>query len=268
MRKEIAEQADAIKRTLSGRLEPRFQTAHLGGIELAARDLLEIKRIKILGCGSAYIAGAIGAHLIEQLARIPAACRAGVRVPLPQPGDRAGHALYRRQPVRRDVRHARGGAGDQAQGRPGARRHQRRRQHDRARMRARHLSARRAGGRGRVDQDLHLHGGGVRAARDPSRPHPRSVDGRWRAAAGGAGRAARADRQHPRARGRDRGAGGAAGGVRARLFRRPRGRLCGGDGRRAEAQGGELPARRGLSGLGAEARAAGADRAGDADASW
>src|SRR6185312_14585242 len=72
MRKEIAEQPEAIRRTLSGRLDTRFQTTHLGGVELAARELLEIRRVKILGCGSAYIAGCAGAHLIEQLARIPA----------------------------------------------------------------------------------------------------------------------------------------------------------------------------------------------------
>ncbi|MGH8255314.1 MAG: glutamine--fructose-6-phosphate transaminase (isomerizing) [Steroidobacteraceae bacterium] len=72
MRKEIAEQADAVRRTLSGRLEPRFATAHLGGLELAARELIEVRRVKILGCGSACIAGRLGAHLIEQLARIPA----------------------------------------------------------------------------------------------------------------------------------------------------------------------------------------------------
>jgi len=72
MRKEIAEQPDAVRRTLSGRLEPRFQTSHLGGVEFAARELLEVRRIKILGCGSAYIAGCLGAQLIEQLARIPA----------------------------------------------------------------------------------------------------------------------------------------------------------------------------------------------------
>jgi glucosamine--fructose-6-phosphate aminotransferase (isomerizing) len=72
MRKEIAEQPEAVRRTLSGRLEPRFQTSHLGGIELTAHELLEIRRIKILGCGSAYIAGTLGAHLIEQLARVPA----------------------------------------------------------------------------------------------------------------------------------------------------------------------------------------------------
>jgi glutamine---fructose-6-phosphate transaminase (isomerizing) len=72
MHKEITEQPDAIRRTLSGRLERRFRTSHLGGLELAARELLEIRRIKILGCGSAYIAGCMGAQLIEQLARIPA----------------------------------------------------------------------------------------------------------------------------------------------------------------------------------------------------
>jgi glutamine---fructose-6-phosphate transaminase (isomerizing) len=72
MRKEIAEQPEAVARTLSGRVEPRFQTTHLGGIELAPHQLVKIQRIKILGCGSAYIAGCLGAHLIEQLARLPA----------------------------------------------------------------------------------------------------------------------------------------------------------------------------------------------------
>lgn len=72
MRKEIAEQPEAVRRTLSGRLERRFQTSHLGGTEFNARELLEVRRIKILGCGSAYIAGCLGAQLIEQLARIPA----------------------------------------------------------------------------------------------------------------------------------------------------------------------------------------------------
>jgi glucosamine--fructose-6-phosphate aminotransferase (isomerizing) len=72
MHKEIAEQPDAIRRTLSGRLEERFQTAHLGGLMTAARELLEVRRVKILGCGSAYIAGCMGAQLVEQLARVPA----------------------------------------------------------------------------------------------------------------------------------------------------------------------------------------------------
>jgi glucosamine--fructose-6-phosphate aminotransferase (isomerizing) len=72
MRKEMTEQPDAIRRTLGGRLEPRFQTTRLGGLEDAARELLEVRRVKILGCGSAHIAGTMGAQLIEQLARVPA----------------------------------------------------------------------------------------------------------------------------------------------------------------------------------------------------
>ncbi len=71
MRKEILEQPESVERTLQGRLDTRFQTAHLGGLNLSARDVLEIRRIKILGCGSAYYAGLAGAHLLEQLTRIP-----------------------------------------------------------------------------------------------------------------------------------------------------------------------------------------------------
>ncbi len=76
MRKEIAEQPEAVRRTLGGRLEPRFQTSHLGGIELTAGELLDIRRVKILGCGSAHIAGMLGAHLVETLARLPAQAEA------------------------------------------------------------------------------------------------------------------------------------------------------------------------------------------------
>jgi hypothetical protein len=43
MRKEIIEQPDAVRRTLGGRLEPRFQTTHLGGVELSASELPHAK---------------------------------------------------------------------------------------------------------------------------------------------------------------------------------------------------------------------------------
>ncbi|GAA2073988.1 glutamine--fructose-6-phosphate transaminase (isomerizing) [Actinomadura alba] len=72
MQKEIHEQPTAVRRALSGRLDARFHTAHLGGLNLEAREAREFKRVKILGCGSAYYAGQIGAQLIEELARIPA----------------------------------------------------------------------------------------------------------------------------------------------------------------------------------------------------
>ena len=70
--KEIYEQPEAIGRTLSGRVEERFQTSHLGGLGLEAREAAAIRRVKILGCGSAYFSGLIGAGMIEALARIPA----------------------------------------------------------------------------------------------------------------------------------------------------------------------------------------------------
>lgn len=72
MLKEIAEQPDAVDRMLQGRLDMRFMSAHFGGLNLSPRELLDVSRIKILGCGSAYISGLNGAHVIEQLARIPA----------------------------------------------------------------------------------------------------------------------------------------------------------------------------------------------------
>jgi glutamine---fructose-6-phosphate transaminase (isomerizing) len=72
MTKEIHEQPDALRRALKGRLEDRFATARLGGINLDARQLRGIRQVKFLGCGSAYYAGQMGARLVEELARIPA----------------------------------------------------------------------------------------------------------------------------------------------------------------------------------------------------
>jgi glutamine---fructose-6-phosphate transaminase (isomerizing) len=74
--KEINEQPRAIKRALSGRIDERFDTAHLGGLNLSVREAREIKRVKILGCGSACYAGDLGAQLIEDLARMPATAEA------------------------------------------------------------------------------------------------------------------------------------------------------------------------------------------------
>lgn len=72
MHKEISEQVDAVDRVLRGRIDDRFATVHLGGLNLDAREARGVRRIKILGCGTSYHAGQIGAQLIEELARIPA----------------------------------------------------------------------------------------------------------------------------------------------------------------------------------------------------
>ena len=91
MHKEIHDQPEAVARTLSGRLDERFHTAHLGGLNLTARDLMDIRRIKVLGCGSAYYAGIAGSHLIEGLTRVP--CDA----------EPAAEFRYRNPVIERDV---------------------------------------------------------------------------------------------------------------------------------------------------------------------
>ncbi|MFC4785995.1 glutamine--fructose-6-phosphate transaminase (isomerizing) [Nocardioides sp. MAHUQ-72] len=72
MHKEMLEQPAAAERVLRGRLDERFGTAHLGGLNMDPRETRAIRRVKILGCGSAYYVGQMGASLIEELARIPA----------------------------------------------------------------------------------------------------------------------------------------------------------------------------------------------------
>ena len=72
MHKEMLEQPETARAVLRGRLDQRFGTAHLGGLDMDARELRAVRRVKILGCGSAYYVGQMGAALIEELARIPA----------------------------------------------------------------------------------------------------------------------------------------------------------------------------------------------------
>ena len=72
MLKEIHEQPETVQRMLRGRLDTRFGTARLDGLNLSPRELRAFKRVKILGCGSAYYVGELGALMVEELARIPA----------------------------------------------------------------------------------------------------------------------------------------------------------------------------------------------------
>ncbi|GAA4394273.1 glutamine--fructose-6-phosphate transaminase (isomerizing) [Tsukamurella soli] len=72
MLKEILEQPYSLERMLTGRLDERFATARLDGLNLDPQALRRFKRVKILGCGSAYYMGQLGAQLIEELARVPA----------------------------------------------------------------------------------------------------------------------------------------------------------------------------------------------------
>jgi glucosamine--fructose-6-phosphate aminotransferase (isomerizing) len=72
MHKEIHEQPTVLERALRGRLDERFSSVVLGGLDLDARAARQFRRVRLLGCGSAYYAGALGANLIESLARMPA----------------------------------------------------------------------------------------------------------------------------------------------------------------------------------------------------
>ncbi|HSE07068.1 MAG TPA: glutamine--fructose-6-phosphate transaminase (isomerizing) [Nocardioidaceae bacterium] len=72
MYKEILEQPASAERVLRGRLDDRFATAHLGGLNLDPRDARAVRRVKVLGCGSSYYVGQMGAAMVEELARVPA----------------------------------------------------------------------------------------------------------------------------------------------------------------------------------------------------
>jgi glucosamine--fructose-6-phosphate aminotransferase (isomerizing) len=72
MLKEIHEQPEALQRCLTGRVVLEEGGARLGGLDLSPREIMAIRRIGLLGCGTAYHVGLVGAAAMEQLARIPA----------------------------------------------------------------------------------------------------------------------------------------------------------------------------------------------------
>ena len=225
-----------------------------------------IRRVKILGCGSAYYAGHRRRAPDRGADARSRRRRAGLRVPLSQPGDRAG-PLYI----------AVSQSGETADT-----------------LAAVH-EVRRKGGRvlgivnvvgstiaRECDGGIYMHAGPevsvcstktftctlvafALLALHLGRIRDLSPARRQRLIAALAA-AARADREHPRGERRRAGASAREYAERSqRLLHRPRGRLPGRARGRAEAQGDHLHPRRGVSGVGAQARAAGADLAGDAD---
>ncbi len=70
MLKEIIEQPDALENAFRGRLRGEVGAAHLGGLNMEPRDFLEIDRVRLLGCGTSYLAASVGARFIEDLTRI------------------------------------------------------------------------------------------------------------------------------------------------------------------------------------------------------
>jgi glucosamine--fructose-6-phosphate aminotransferase (isomerizing) len=72
MLKEIFEQPETVRAALRGRLTPEGGV-NLGVFHEAHGTFKEMRKIQIVGCGSAYYAGLVGAQYIERLAKIPAA---------------------------------------------------------------------------------------------------------------------------------------------------------------------------------------------------
>jgi len=69
MLKEIFEQPTAIRNVMRGRLNWEHSDAKLGGLQNV--KLANIKRILILGCGTARHAGMVGEYIIEELSGVP-----------------------------------------------------------------------------------------------------------------------------------------------------------------------------------------------------
>ncbi len=71
MLKEIFEQPVSIQNAFRGRLVDDQASAILGGLGLTPRELRDVERIVLCGCGTASHAAMVGEYMIEHLARIP-----------------------------------------------------------------------------------------------------------------------------------------------------------------------------------------------------
>jgi len=75
MLKEIFEQPQAVAETLEGRLGATTILPNIFGVGAGAL-LRQVKQVHIVACGTAYHAGLVASHQLEQLARIP--CQAEI----------------------------------------------------------------------------------------------------------------------------------------------------------------------------------------------
>ena len=69
--KEICEQPQTIRNAMSSRFFEQYGTVAFEDLHLSSTDLLAIKRILIIACGTSYHAGLIAGYMFEDMARIP-----------------------------------------------------------------------------------------------------------------------------------------------------------------------------------------------------
>jgi len=74
MLKEIHEQPASMMRAMEGRMDEEYGTAIFPELNFSSKELQEVSRILILGCGTSWHAGCLGVALFEGLSRIPAEC--------------------------------------------------------------------------------------------------------------------------------------------------------------------------------------------------
>lgn len=64
--KEINEQPDSLRSTLSGRIDAEALSVQLGGLNMTDDELREIDNVMVIGCGTAYYAGLQAGYIVEQ----------------------------------------------------------------------------------------------------------------------------------------------------------------------------------------------------------
>lgn len=69
--KEIFEQPQTIKNAMLSRFFEEYGTVSLDDLELTVDDLLSIKRILIIACGTSWHAGFVASYMLEDFARVP-----------------------------------------------------------------------------------------------------------------------------------------------------------------------------------------------------
>ncbi len=71
MLKEIFEQPNVIKQTLSGRVNDENDVDLAGELAISAPELRGLSKIAITGCGTAFHAGMVGMYLLRSLVHVP-----------------------------------------------------------------------------------------------------------------------------------------------------------------------------------------------------
>lgn len=68
MLKEIFEQPSAIRNSIRGRIDLDRGTSVLAGLGLEAREIVDLRRLVIIGCGTSMNAGLVGEYAVEDFA--------------------------------------------------------------------------------------------------------------------------------------------------------------------------------------------------------